>query len=212
MPVQDISGQRFGHLVAVRFAYVNEKKKTMWHCRCECGKELIVGATNLKTGNSKSCGCIKSQVISVSRTTHGKSGTAGYQTFFSMINRCTNPTESAYKNYGGRGITVCDRWLEPGGYERFVEDMGPRPPGMTIERVDNEKGYSPDNCVWADLETQGNNRRNNVRVTWEGREMTLTQACALVGKSFPTVWHRLSVAKWPLERALTQPIRDCGRG
>lgn len=121
-----------------------------------------------------------------------------------MLDRCLNPKADNYKHYGGRGITVCDRWLE---VENFIADMGERPPGFSLERLDGNKGYSKDNCVWADRKTQARNKRTNVVGTFKGKTATLIEHCEDAGLTYATVYNRLHNLGWSLEKALTTPIR-----
>lgn len=128
----------------------------LWKCQCDCGSVSNVKSANLRSGQSKSCGCLRKENGIKANTKHGMSNSPEIHIWHKMIKRCTNPKDPAYKNYGGRGITVCDRWL--GSFEAFYEDMGPRPhKDLTIERVDNDKGYCPENCKW---ETRKENNRN----------------------------------------------------
>lgn len=151
----DIAGQRFGRLTALRFTHsVNGVR--MWLCRCDCGIEAPVDCHALRTGNTKSCGCLRRDVASAANRTHGLSGSSTFFRWQAMKNRCLNPRDKDWKHYGGRGITVCERWLS---FEPFLADMGEAPPGMTIDRRDNDKGYEPGNCRWATMTVQANNRR-----------------------------------------------------
>lgn len=152
---QDLTGQPFGRWTVLGYAG-SEKKHRFWWCRCTCGKVKKVFASILKGGRSTSCGCFRREVVGDRFRTHALTGTKEHRIWRNMLNRCTNPNVPAWPNYGGRGITVCKRWEN---FEHFLSDMGHCPSGLTLDRRDNSKGYSPGNCRWADRKTQNQNRR-----------------------------------------------------
>lgn len=205
-PVEDLSGRRFGALTAVRY----EQPKKRWLCRCDCGEERLVVGSNLKQGKSSSCGCQKGNTISAKKTRHGHSrGTrhresAEYRAWAAISTRCYNPNDPATHNYAGRGITVCDRWRE--SFEAFLADMGERPgPEYSIDRIDNSRGYEPENCRWATKKQQARNTRHNVMLTVHGETLCMTEWAERSGVSAATIQKRLRLG-WSHEDAVMRPV------
>lgn len=187
----DLTGHKYGRLTVLERSTDPAHKRVHWRCRCDCGEELVVLAVSLRTGNTKSCGCFNSDSVSARMKTHGHGGTPEYYAWHGMIRRCTQPNHKSYKNYGGRGISVCSRWAS--SFERFLEDMGPRPSAKhSIDRIDNDGNYEPENCRWADAKTQARNSRKVRRVTVSSEEMTLKEACKRAGLKYGTVASRMS--------------------
>jgi hypothetical protein len=149
-------GQRFGRLTVVAYAERGADRAARWVCRCDCGQEVIAHGNRLRSGKTTSCGC--------ARSVHGGDGTREYHVWVAMRQRCYDPNHDSYEYYGGRGIEVCDRWLvgEDGyhPYQCFMQDMGPRPSDQhSIDRIDNDGHYDPNNCRWATSDVQNLNRR-----------------------------------------------------
>lgn len=198
---RDLTGQIFGRLFVLEFKY-HRKGKSYWLCRCECKREVTVSGGNLRSGHTQSCGCFRNEQTSQRRRTHGKTLSREYNIWCAMLQRCHNPRSAAFADYGGRGIRVCPRWHE--SFENFLADMGKAPTGRhTLDRADNQQGYSPDNCRWATLKTQGRNKRSNHLVTFAGQTLCLTEWSEVTGIKQSTLRERLRRG-WPVERALTR--------
>jgi hypothetical protein len=198
-PSEIISGVRFGRLVTIEPV---EGKRSSWSCKCDCGKVKVALSGNLIYGGTKSCGCLKSEVTTSRNTTHGLRYTSAYGRWNMMVQRCYNPSDKGFKYYGARGIHVCDRWMV---FENFFADMGHPPKGLSIERIDNNSGYSPENCIWATRIGQANNRRNNRTITHNGETRTLSQWGRVTGVTGLTIYKRLHRG-WSVEKALSGPI------
>jgi hypothetical protein len=160
---KDLTGNRFGRLRVLERGTKSEQGHYLWTCSCDCGSSVQVWGTNLTSGKTKSCGCL----VSATNTKHGESGTLMYHRWANMKSRCHNPNNRDYKDYGARGITVCDEWMED--YLQFKKDMGKIPSIYhTVERKDNDIGYTPNNCKWATRLEQSKNRgKRNGRSTKE---------------------------------------------
>ncbi len=175
MPAKlNLVGQQFGRLIVVCQAIrtANVKSPIKWRCRCECGKEIETETGALRSGHTKSCGCLQRDIVAQRCAIHGQLGTPEYRAWRAMMGRCSIKSNASYSNYGGRGIKVCDRWLE---FDNFRSDMGDRPLGTTLDRIDTNGNYEPINCRWATKEQQDSNKRTSVHITFEGRTMTISQ-------------------------------------
>lgn len=185
----DIAGLRFGRLTVVARVGSDNNGNSRWLCSCDCGEQRNVLAQSLRNGATRSCGCLNRELVAKRETQHGQTGTSTYRTWDAMLQRCTNPKHRKWPDYGGRGIQVCESWKK---YEDFFSDMGARPDGMTIDRIDNDGDYTPENCRWATPTEQMNNRRNNRVFVINGERLTLSQACRKFQINKSTARNRLS--------------------
>lgn len=209
----EMVGNTFGRWIVLEQVARPGRKTGRWfRCLCDCGQEGIVRGDQLRNGTSRSCGCLSSEIHADLarrlRLTHGGRKSPEYQVWIQMLQRCKNPRNRNYKNYGGRGITVCERWRD---FSAFMEDMGSRPhAGLTIERKDNNRGYTAENCIWGTREEQANNSRHNRLITFNNQTLTVSQWAALLGMKSTVIINRLRIG-WPEELALTTPIRAGNR-
>lgn len=200
---RDLTGMQFGRLTVLERRGSKDRQR-MWLCRCSCGNERAMSTTRLLTKNRKSCGCIAADKAR-NRTKHGcaRAGklTPEFRTWVAMRERCTSQSHSAYPQYGGAGVRVCERWSE---FQNFLSDMGPKPsPKHSIDRIDNTKGYSPENCRWATRIQQNNNTQRNRMVTFQGVTKTMAEWARELGVNYYALRGRLN--RLPPEIAFVVP-------
>lgn len=192
MAATDLTDQTFFKLKVIGRNPVNTKSNhPRWDCVCECGNNVTMASGHLLDGTSKSCGCWTKVVISLANSTHRASSSPAYITWAQVKQRCLNPKHDAYHNYGGRGITVCERWRS--SFENFLLDMGPRPSLQhSIDRADNDGNYEPGNCHWATSEEQNNNKRNSVYFVFNNEKLTAKQIAKKTGVNYSSLYWHLS--------------------
>lgn len=205
---RNLLGKRLGRLFVLAYAGKKERKH-YWKCVCDCGEMVFRSHDNLHSGDTRSCGCLAEDVKGLNTKTHGEASggvlTAEYKVWRGMKNRCHNPNEPSYCDYGGRGIFVCERWKR---YENFIEDMGRRPTRKhTIERVNNGLGYSPENCRWATTTEQGRNKRSNTILEVDGTKRCISEWAEFLGVSESTIHSRLHMG-WSINDSIQTPVKE----
>lgn len=204
--MDNLEGQQFGKLTVIKKAYEREykgKKRTMWLCRCECGKECYVTTSNLTSGNTKSCGCMKIEKLK-KRATHGMSRSRLYRIWHGIKDRCFNPHNKKTHRYMGRGITVCDEWLKFENFYKWATENG-YDDTLTIDRIDNDGNYCPENCRWASNDVQQNNRCTNHMVTYNGETKSLKDWSRAIGIGYRCLLKRINELKWSIDKAFNTP-------
>lgn len=199
---KDLTGKTFAHLTGISYAGKNNDGWSIWTFKCDCGNVVDRLGTLVATGNTRSCGCIRAS----QNKTHGLSGTPEYISYVSMLRRCTDAKSRMFPRYGGRGITVCDAWLGENGLRAFISDMGNKPTKKhTLERVDNESGYSPGNCVWATKLEQAQNRCTTRLITIDGVTKSQSGWDQSKGSSLNIVGDRIRRG-WSADDAVKTPV------
>jgi len=198
----DITGQRYGRLVAQERVGANAGNGNVtWRCICDCGREVVTSGTSLRKGATKSCGCLKLEVAAKVNARHGGWGSPEYSCWHRMRQRCENPNNSGYPDYGARGISVSPHWQK---FENFLADMGSRPStSHSIGRLDNDRGYEPGNCARQTCAEQARNTRRTRNYTLNGETLCLTDWAHRLSVDPKTLYHRIEISGWPIERALT---------
>lgn len=204
-----LEGRRFGRLIVVSEAPYQRGKGTYWNCVCDCGGEKVARGVQLTRRNTTSCGCRLTD--GSVRRIHGLSKTRIYDLWTQMIMRCENPNNKAYDRYGGRGIRVCKRWAEGDasktGFEYFLEDMGPKPRGLSLDRINVDGHYEPSNCRWATGTEQCRNKTNNARVEYEGGVYTWSELAEKGVVSPQLLRSRVVQWGWDLKEAMFTPAK-----
>ncbi len=200
----ELDGEMFGSWKVVSFWGVRSGGLKYWNCVCCCGIERPVREYCLLFGKTKSCGCLtRGHLKHGHARTPSRPESATYSCWSALKKRCNNPKNSWYRRYGGRGITVCERWDK---FENFLEDMGPKPDGLSIDRINNDLGYFKENCRWATSKEQNNNRNNTRRFFYKGSLRTTDELADLTGICRETLNSRIYQRKWDLEKALSTPV------
>lgn len=202
----NLEGQVFDRLTVTRRGGNNQRGQARWLCSCECGGEALATTTDLRSGNTRSCGCLQAE--GRDRRTHGESGTRLYKIWAGIKKRCCSPKSTVWLHYGGRGISVCADWQSYESFRDWALSSG-YADDLTIERIDADGHYAPDNCEWITQSEQS--RRANVQrrghmVMYGGRETYLKDACRMAGLPYKTVHARITRGGWDVDRALSTPV------
>lgn len=216
--VRDLTGQRFGKLVAVKCVGRDRHKNALWLCDCDCGRTKVIPSRSLVQGRSKSCGCLETGefINATERHMHGGSGERLYRVWGGMRNRCYDRHRREYPNYGGRGIKVCDEWLHDYAAFRdwaYSNGYDPSLPGKecSIDRIDVDGDYCPSNCRWVTMKDQSFNKTTTRKVEYKGRLLTLVEASSLYGISPGTISQRIKRG-WQIDKAIETPARRLSSG
>lgn len=201
--LKDLTGKKFGRLTVLYRLYNYHKRDSVyWICMCDCGNLVEVSGANLKKNNTKSCGCFQKETAAKRFTKHNKSNTRLYKTYNEMKSRCYNKNDKDYQYYGGRGIAVCDEWLDDfmnfynwAMDNDYLDDL-------TIDRIDVDSDYSPDNCRWVDMKTQNRNTRRNRMIVINGETHCLSEWCEILNLDYNKINSRINTLGWSIKKAL----------
>lgn len=202
--------EKYGLLTPLEYSHSKPGRLSdqFWLFQCDCGNTKISRLHDVKSGKINSCGCIHKKQLAdrnKANSKHGYSSTPTYNSWSGIVDRCCNPNSNNYQMYGEKGIMMCDRWKS--SFENFLEDMGERPPGTSIDRIDVYGNYEPGNCRWADAKTQARNRSNNVKYEFNGKNLTLSEWSEIIGIRADTLSRRIKRQGWSVEEALTRKLR-----
>lgn len=206
----DITGQKFGRLTVLSVHQSSHPgSRTKWLCQCECGNTTIVTISRLRNGKTKSCGCLRKETCRKNFTIHGSYKLPLHAVWNTMLSRCNNKNSSSYLDYGGRGISVCEEWHKYELFEAWAFSHG-YISGLTIERVNNEKGYNPENCIWISKRQQARNKRNTRYLSFNGVSKSVLDWSDEVGISTSTIYARIRMG-WSIKDALSKPVRPLNK-
>lgn len=198
-----MQGLIFGRLTVIREADKVKNKPNRFLCQCSCGNQRIVLGYHLRSGHTISCGCFRKEVTGNRAFKHGDSHTPTHNLWLNMRDRCNNKLNKSYSYYGGRGISVCERWND---YSLFVEDMGYKPNGLELDRIDNNKDYCKENCQWSSRKQQMRNQRRSVILEYKGESIQMNDLADRFGINKHTFKSRICILGWSVEDAISKPI------
>lgn len=205
----NLTGQKIGRLSVIKLA--EKGPRAWWICICDCGTIKTISSSLLRSGQITSCGCYKKENDGKHCIKHGMAAggkvTPEYNCWRHMKRRCLNPKDGKYDRYGGRGIKICDRWIN--NFENFLSDMGKRPFAWSeINRIDNDGNYTPENCEWTSKKINNRNRMDNHRIEFNSSNLSIAEWAEKTGISWHTIYYRIFRHKWPIEKALTTPVKS----
>lgn len=217
MVAKDLTGNRYGRLTALfrtdDYVAPSGHHCVMWQCQCDCGNIVNVRAKSLMNNTTRSCGCLARELVGIRAAKHHGFGTRLYAIWNSMRQRCNNPNNSAYKNYGARGITICKEWNDFSVFEQWAYsngyDQSAKRGECTLDRIDVNLGYSPSNCRWVTMKRQSSNKRNTPYYEYQGKRLPLKEWSEVTGIKYETLWRRYK-SGWNAEKALTDNSRLLG--
>lgn len=206
----DLTGQRFGRLTVIKRVKNNKDNRAQWLCECDCGNKKHIIGKSLRKGKTKSCGCLQKEKAKTINKKHGMRYTRLNKIWNSMKQRCCNANDNAYKYYGGRGIRVCDEWLDKeNGFINFYDwsmNNGYQD-NLTIDRIDVNGNYEPSNCRWINMKQQSNNRRDNHNITYNNETHTIAEWSEILNINRYTLYYRINKSNMSIEEALTKKVR-----
>ena len=209
--IENLTGQKFNRLTVVKRVENDKYNHIMYLCKCDCGNTKIVRGSHLKAGFIQSCGCLNIEKIIERSVKHKKCYSRLYHIWTGMRSRCYKQYDNRYKNYGGRGITVCDEWKEFQPFYNWAMDNGydekAKRGEYMIDRIDVNGNYCPENCRWSNAFEQANNTTKTIHIEYNGKNYTLSELSKMVNISRQTLWSRLYVCKWSIEKTLNTPIK-----
>ena len=208
---KNLINQKFGKLTVIEFnAKITKNKRTRqyWLCKCECGNYKIIEQDHLISGHTRSCGCLKKEIIRNKIHKHGLTNTRLFRIWTNIKTRCYNKKLKCYKNYGGRGIAVCNEWLKDfKAFYNWAINNG-YSDDLTIDRINVNGHYEPNNCRWIDIKTQQRNRANNYFIKYNGEEHCITEWGRILGINYGTILYRIKKLKWSIQKAFTEPVKN----
>ena len=207
----DLTGQKFGRLYVIQRApdklQPSGGRKTMWDCICDCGNNATIWSHALLAGMTRSCGCLQKEILTKRNTKHSMAGTRLDRIYHAMVTRCTNPNFYEYKHYGGKGVAICDEWLQcktvffDWAYANGYNDT------LSLDRIDCQGNYEPNNCRWSNGIVQANNKTNNIFLTFDGQTLTIAEWSRIKRIAYQTLKDRVRRYGWDAASALTTPVR-----